>query len=72
LAAGLLAAVLGAAPASAQNQNQNQNQNQDQNQNQNQNAGARSVPEFDPAAIGVIGALVAGGGVLLARRGRKR
>lgn len=32
---------------------------------------ARSVPEFDPAAAGVIGALVAGGGVLLARRRRR-
>ncbi len=30
-----------------------------------------SVPEFDPAAIGAVAALVAGGGVLLARL-RKR
>jgi len=30
----------------------------------------RSIPEFDPAAAGAIAALVAGGGVLLARRRR--
>ncbi len=29
---------------------------------------ARSVPEFDPAAIGAVAALAVGGGVLLARR----
>ncbi len=28
----------------------------------------RSVPEFDPATVGAIAALVAGGGVLIARR----
>ncbi len=31
----------------------------------------RSIPEFDPAAAGAIAALVAGGGVLLARRKRR-
>ena len=31
----------------------------------------RSVPEFDPAAVGAIAAVVAGGGVLLARRRKK-
>jgi len=30
----------------------------------------RGIPEFDPAAVGLIGALVAGGGILLARRRR--
>jgi len=30
----------------------------------------RSIPEFDPAAAGAIAALIAGGGVLLARRKR--
>ena len=29
-----------------------------------------SVPEFDPSAVGALGALVAGGAVLLARRRR--
>jgi len=33
--------------------------------------GRTSVPEFDPATIGVVAALVAGGGVLLARRRRR-
>jgi LPXTG-motif cell wall-anchored protein len=33
--------------------------------------GRKSLPEFDPAAAGAVGALVAGGAVLLARR-RKR
>ncbi len=31
----------------------------------------RSIPEFDPAAVGAFGVIVAGGGLLLARR-RKR
>lgn len=30
----------------------------------------RSIPEFDPASAGAIAALVAGGGVYLARRRR--
>ncbi len=30
----------------------------------------RWVPEFDPAAAGAVGALIAGGGLLLARRRR--
>jgi len=31
----------------------------------------RSVPEFDPATVGVVAALVAGGGLLVARRRRR-
>lgn len=30
----------------------------------------RGIPEFDPTAVGAIAALVAGGGILLARRRR--
>ena len=33
--------------------------------------GRRSVPEFDPATAGIVAALVAGGGVLLARQRRR-
>jgi len=33
--------------------------------------GRRSVPEFDPATIGAVAALVAGGGILVARRRRR-
>jgi hypothetical protein len=28
----------------------------------------RSVPEFDPTAVGVVAALIAGGGLIVARR----
>lgn len=35
------------------------------------NWGGRSVPEFDPATVGAITAVVAGGGVLIARRRRR-
>jgi hypothetical protein len=30
----------------------------------------RSIPEFDPSTVGAIAALIAGGGILLARRRR--
>jgi len=30
----------------------------------------RSVPEFDPASVGVVAAIIAGGGILIARRRR--
>jgi hypothetical protein len=33
---------------------------------------ARSVPEFDPAAAGAIGAVLGGGAVLIARRRKAR
>ena len=61
LMAGIAAAMLASGSALAQNQN-------DQGQNNNNQGTTRAVPEFDTAAIGVIAALVAGGGVLLARR----
>jgi hypothetical protein len=32
---------------------------------------SRSIPEFDPAAVGAISALLVGGGVLIARRRRR-
>lgn len=31
----------------------------------------RSVPEFDPAAVGTMAAVLAGGGLLIARRRRR-
>jgi LPXTG-motif cell wall-anchored protein len=58
LGAGIISGLLCSGWALAQN---GQGQNND-------NQGTRTVPEFDPAAIGGIAALVAGGGVLLARR----
>lgn len=59
-----LALLLSAAPAMAQNQN-------DQGQNDNSQGNTRAAPEFDPAVAGVIGAMVAGGGLMLARRRRR-
>jgi hypothetical protein len=56
-------ALLAGAPALAQN-------GQGQDNNNQGSGGVRWVPEFDPAAVGVIAAIVAGGGILLARRRR--
>ncbi len=56
------------APAVAQNTQGQNNNNQDQNSNDQ--GGLRSIPEFDPAAVGAIAAIVAAGGILLVRRRR--
>jgi hypothetical protein len=70
LAAVALALLLGAAPAMAQNQDDQGQNNNNQGQNNNSQGSTRSAPEFDPAVAGVIGAIVAGGGLMLARRRR--
>ncbi len=48
-------------------QNSQGDQNQD-GQGQNEQGNARSVPEFDPLTVGAVAAVLAGGGVLVARR----
>jgi hypothetical protein len=69
LCTGVLAAATASGVAFAQNPpNQGLNNNSDNNNNNQNNGSPHPVPEFDPAAVGVIAALVAGGGVLLARR----
>lgn len=45
-------------------------QGEDRDEGKGKGGGARSVPEFDPAAAGVAAALLAGGGLLIARKRR--
>jgi hypothetical protein len=57
-----------APPATSEAQGMSKN-----SQSQESHSGRRekkrfSIPEFDPAAAGVIAALIAGGGIVLARR----
>jgi hypothetical protein len=60
IAALLLGAALLVAPLSADAQQHHRGRER------------RGVPEFDASAVGAIAALVAGGGVLLARRRSKK
>jgi len=58
-------ALLGSGVALAENRDQQGQKEQGQSRGRR-----RSVPEFDPAAIGAVAAIVAGGGLLIARRRR--
>jgi LPXTG-motif cell wall-anchored protein len=58
------ALLLSAGAALAQNQGGDQGGNQGGNSQGN-------APEFDPAVAGIIGAILAGGGLLLVRRRRR-
>jgi hypothetical protein len=71
-----IAGATGALPATADDAKQTVTTNRDRDRGRNPRArppkrNRKAVPELDPAAVGALASVVAGGSVLLARR-RKR
>ena len=74
LAALLVSAVALPAVALADRENSRGDRENSRGESRSESRGrgnARSIPEFDVAAVGAIAAVIAGGGIVLARRRRK-